>query len=219
MFALPAPTAVTRPELLTVATALFELLQVIVRPVSTLPVASFNTAVAWVVCPTVRLPEPNDTLTEATVTSVTVRLACPETPPLVATMFALPAPIAVTTPVLLTVATAVFELAHVTVRPVNTLPPVSFNTAVACVVSPTVRLPEANDTLTEATGTTVTVRLACPVTPSLVATMLALPVPTAVTTPVLFTVATAMFELLQLIVRPVSTLPMASFSTAVACVV
>ena len=68
-------------------------------------------------------------------------------------MLALPAATAVTTPLPLTVATPVFELDHVTVRPVNTLPPASLVTAVACVVLPVVRLDEASDTVTDATGT------------------------------------------------------------------
>jgi uncharacterized membrane protein YvlD (DUF360 family) len=144
------------------------------------------------------------------------------TPSLVATTLAVPALTAVTRPVLLTVATAVFELVQVIVRPVNTLPPASFKTVVACVVCPTTRLLDPNDTVTEATGgggAATTVTVACPVTPSLVATMFALPKLTAVTSPLPFTLAAAVFELLQVIVRPVRTLPLASLSTAVAWVV
>jgi hypothetical protein len=87
--------------------------------------------VASVVCPTTRLLEPNETVTLATGARVTVTLACPVTPSLVATMFALPAPIAVTYPEEETVATPVFELVQVTVRPVSTFPPASFKTGVA----------------------------------------------------------------------------------------
>jgi hypothetical protein len=218
-FALPAPTAVATPELLTVATAVFELVHVIVRPVSTFPLASFNTAVACVVCPVVKLLEPNDTVTDATGTAVTVRLDWPVIPSLVATMLALPTLTAVTSPELLTVATAVFELVHVIVRPVSTFPLASFNTAVACVVCPAVTLVVPNDTVTDATGATVTVTIACPVTPSLVATIFAVPAPTAVTSPELLTLATAVFELVHVIVRPVNTLPLASVSSGVASVV
>ena len=77
-----------------------------------------------------------------------------------------------------------------------------------------------SDTLTDATGTFVTVIPAEPVCPSLVAMMLAVPAATAVTRPVFAsTVATAVFELLQLIWRPVNTLLFASRVVAVACVV
>jgi hypothetical protein len=184
--------------------------------VSTFPLASFNTAVACVVCPVVKLLEPNDTVTDATGTAVTVRLDWPVIPSLVATMLALPTLTAVTSPELLTVATAVFELVHVIVRPVSTFPLASFNTAVACVVCPTTRLLEPNETVTVATGASITVTLAWPVTPSLVATMFALPAPIAVTYPEDETVATAEFELVQVTVRPVRTLPPASFKTGVA---
>jgi hypothetical protein len=134
-------------------------------------------------------------------------------------MVALPAPVAVTSPAPDTVATLAFELVHVTLRPVNTLPLASFNNAVACVVCPTFTLELPNDKLTEATGgggAATTATVACPVTPSLVATMFALPMPAAVTTPLAFTVTTAVFELLQVMVRPVSRLPLASFRTALA---
>jgi hypothetical protein len=221
MFELPILTAVTTPLPFTVATAVFELLQLIARPVSTLPLASFSTAVACVVCPTPRLPV-NDTVTDATDAGPAATIptvAWPETPSLVATIVALPALTAVTTPALVTVATAVFRLLQPIVRPVSTLPLPSFKTAVACVVWPTFKLDEPNETLTDATGAggeTMTPTSADPVTPSLVAMMLALPGPSAVTRPVLFTVATAAFELLQLTVGPVNVLPLASLSTAVA---
>jgi hypothetical protein len=75
-----------------------------------------------------------------------------------------------------------------------------------------------NATDTVATGTTM-VAVAEPLTPSLVAVMLAVPVLTAVTTPVPETVATAVLELDHEIVRPVSTLFDASRRVAIACVV
>jgi hypothetical protein len=73
-----------------------------------------------------------------------------------------------------------------------------------------------NDTLTLLTGTFVTVMSAVPFTPSLVAVMVALPAATPVTTPVLlFTVAMAELLLAQVMVRPVSTLLLASRVVAV----
>jgi hypothetical protein len=58
-----------------------------------------------------------------------------------------------------------------------------------------------------------------PVCPSLVAVMVALPAATAVTRPVVFTVAAAVLLETQVTVRPVSTFPFASFVTAVSCCV
>src|SRR5438067_10585545 len=68
--------------------------------------------------------------------AVTVTLAEPLTPPLVAVMLVLPAATAVTNPELDTVAIKVLPLAHVTVRPVRTLLLASRSVAVACVVDP-----------------------------------------------------------------------------------
>jgi hypothetical protein len=55
-------------------------------------------------------------------------------PSLVAVIVAAPASFAVTSPLELTVATLVFELPHVTTRPVNGLPLASFGVAVSCTV-------------------------------------------------------------------------------------
>jgi hypothetical protein len=73
--------------------------------------------------------------------------------------------------------------------------------------------------VTEATGASVTVMPAWPVTPSLVAMMFALPAETAVTVPDALTVATAVLLELQVTTRPVSTLFDASRVTADALVV
>jgi hypothetical protein len=66
--------------------------------------------------------------------AVTVTVAVPDLPSLVAVILALPAPTAETTPVPFTVATAVLPLAHVTERPVSTFPLASLRTTLACVV-------------------------------------------------------------------------------------
>src|SRR2546422_8165675 len=70
--AAPAALLVTRPLVLTVATAALLLAQVTVRPVSALPAESFGVAVSWTVCPTGRLAVAGATATEATGTDVTV---------------------------------------------------------------------------------------------------------------------------------------------------
>jgi len=68
--------------------------------------------------------------------------------------------------------------------------------------------PEINDWV-------VTVTAADPLCPSLVAVIVALPTPCAVTNPVLFTVATAVLFVVQVIRRPVSGFPLASRGVAV----
>src|SRR5438094_5503309 len=63
----------------------------------------------------------------------------------------------------------------------------------------------------------VTVMAAVPLCPSLVAVMVAEPGTTPLTRPLEFTVATDVLLLDQVIVRPVSGLPVTSFGVAVSC--
>jgi hypothetical protein len=116
------------------------------------------------------------------------------------------------------VATLGAELDQVTVRPVRTSPSASRVTAVACVVRPTRSDGGVIETPTLATGTFETVTVALPERPSTVAVMMAVPGPTAVTTPDAETVATELTDEVQVTVRPVRTLPCASRGVAVACV-
>ena len=102
-------------------------------------------------------------------------LAVPLFPSLVAVIVADPAAFAVTNPLALTVATVVLLLAHVIVRPVSTLPAESLVVTDSCAVWPMIRLDEAGLTATEATGTTVTVTVAVPFLPSLVAVIVTVP--------------------------------------------
>ena len=162
---------------------------------------------------------------------MTVRLACPVTPSLVATMLVVPALAAVTTPLALTLATLALLLVQVTARPDNTVPLASRKTALAWVVWPIVRPEAPSVTATVATGAgggggggggggpAVTVTTACPLTASLTAMMSAVPAACDVTTPVALTVATLTLDVDQLMVLPVRATPLASFVTAVACVV
>ena len=76
---------------------------------------------------------------------------------------------------------------------------------------------DARETLTVATGACVTVMVALPVFPSLVAVMVAVPTPIPETTPCPSTVATALLSEDHVTVRPVSVLPLASSVVAVAC--
>src|SRR5437879_13482775 len=84
---------------------------------------------------------------------VTVMVAVPLCPSLVAVIVAVPAAVPVTNPLVLTVATPASLEAHVTVRPVSGLPFASFGVAVSCAVDPTGTLTDAGVTLTDATGT------------------------------------------------------------------
>src|SRR5439155_22359968 len=105
---------------------------------------------------------------------------------------------------LLTVATAVLELDHVTVRPERGAPLASFGVAVSCTVWPACTDAEGGVTSTVATGTVVTVTDEVPLLPSLVAVIVAVPGVTPDTGPPLLTVATDELELDHVTIRPES---------------
>src|ERR1041384_3775229 len=213
----PATLPVTRPVELTVATAVLLLAQVTTRPVSVLPAESFVTTDSCCVLPTLMLADAGLTVTVATGTGVTVVAAVPLLPALVAVIVAEPTATAVTRPLLFTVAIAVLLLDQVTTRPVSVLPAASFVTADSCWVVPTLTLADAGLTVTDATGTSVTVMAAVPLLPSLVAVIVAEPAATAVTRPLASTVATAVLLLDHVMTRPVSVLPVESLVTADSC--
>src|SRR5207244_4238923 len=199
----PASTPMTRPLLLTVAIAVLLLAQVTTRPDSGFPLASFGVAVSWIVLPTCTLAVAGLTVTDATATCTTVTVAVPLWPSLVAVIVAEPATFPVTSPLQLTVATAVSHLAHVTTRPDNGLPLASLSVAVGCCVGPACTLADAGVTVTEATGAPATVIVAVPLLPSLVAVMVTDPTATPVTRPLPLTVAMVLSLDDQLIARPV----------------
>jgi hypothetical protein len=74
---------------------------------------------------------------------------------------------------------------------------------------------DAGLTLTDATGTTVTIIAADPVVPSHVAVKVVEPAVRAVTSPLVFTLATAGALLVHVTVRPVSEVPLLSLGMAV----
>lgn len=150
---------------------------------------------------------------------LTLMRACPDVPSLVAMMLELPFLTALTNPLALTVATLVFDEDQAIARPVRTLLAASRRTAVACEVSPSCTELSDNETFTVETGAgaAVTVRVANPDLPSLVAIMFADPAMRVVTSPLPFTVATAVLDEDQATTRPVNVLLFASLSTAVAC--
>src|SRR6266550_4154347 len=130
----PATLPVTSPLELTVATVVLLLDHAIVRPDSGLPAASFGVAVSWSALPAGTLAEAGLTVTDATGTCTTVMADVPLCPSLVAVIVAEPATLPVTSPLELTVATDVLELAHVITRPDKGLPAASFGVAVSCAV-------------------------------------------------------------------------------------
>jgi hypothetical protein len=217
MVALPAATPVTSPLAETVAMADALLAHVTTRPESAFPLASFGVAVSCTVCPTAILADAGLTATEATGTMVTVTVAVPLFPSLVAVRVALPAATPVTSPLAETVAMADALLAQVTTRPASGLPLASWGVAVSCTVCPTCTLAVAGVTATEATGTFVTVIAAVPFWPSLLAVIVAVAGVPAVTRPFPLTVATAALLVAHVTVRPVRGLPLASFGVAVSC--
>jgi hypothetical protein len=159
------------------------------------------------------------TVTLPTGTSVTVIVAVPLLPSLVAVIVAVfpPLPAPVTTPVDETVATVASLVLHAIVRPVRTLPFASLVTAPSVTVLPTPIVAVAGLTVTLATGTGRMVTDAVPDTPSDVAVIVTLPVSTEVTTPLEFTVALAVLLELQVTGR-VTVVPFTSFTVAVSVV-
>src|SRR5205809_391174 len=163
------------------------------------------------------LPVGGATSTDATGVRVTVIADMPLFPSDAAVIATgPPAPFPVTSPFASTVATVASAVCQVTTRPVSGLPFASFGVAVSCSVASTTILPVGGVTSTDATGMGVTVTADVPLLPSLVAvTVTGPPAAFAVTRPVVSTLATAALPLAQVIARPASGLPFASFGVAV----
>jgi hypothetical protein len=157
--------------------------------------------------------------------------AVPVLPSLVAVMVVAPPPTAVTKPLASTVATKVLLDDQVTDRPVRTLLFESLSVAVSCCVDVTPRARVADDglTVTVATGIgfTVITGVATLGADSLLAVIIAVPKPAAVTVTVAppelltelgaLTVSTAGLLESQFTVRPERIAPPASFGVAVSC--
>jgi hypothetical protein len=155
MDALPAATAVTRPDVETVATAMLLEFQMTARPVSTLLSASRVTAESCTVPPIWRLDVAGDTETDATGTggaALTLTAPEPVRPSLEAVIEALPAATAVTRPDAETVAIPALAEVQLIARPERTLALASRVMAESCAVPPIWRVDVAGDTDTDATG-------------------------------------------------------------------
>src|SRR5438552_784544 len=107
----------------------------------------------------------------------------PLCPSLVAVIVAEPAATPVTKPLAETAAAAALLVTQVTTRPLRVVPFASFGVAVNWVVAPTVTPAAVGLTVTEATGTLVTVMADVPLCPSLVAVIVAGPAATPGPTP------------------------------------
>jgi hypothetical protein len=117
-------------------------------------------------------------------------------PPLVAVIVAAPAVTPLTSPVAETVATPGALLVHVTVLPAGVV------VAVSCLVAPTAIVALVGETVIAVTVAGLTVTLAVPETPSLVAVIVTAPVATPFTRPFASTVATKVLLLDHVTARP-----------------
>jgi hypothetical protein len=143
----------------------------------------------------------------------TITVAVPTFPSLVAEIVTVPAPTAVTTPDVVTVAMLAALVDHAIARPVRTLPLASRVVATSVSDAPIESCEEAGVTATVATGTgagAFTVICALPTFPSLVAVIVAVPAACAVTTPVALTLATCGALDAQTMLRPERALPLPS---------
>src|SRR5436309_7636192 len=217
----PAATPLTSPLPFTLAIALLLDCQVMTRPVNGLPLASRGVAVSCTVCPIATVPELGVTVTAATGATVTVTVAVPLCPSLVAvSVTGPPAATPLTSPLPFTLAIALLLDCQLIARPVKGLPLASRGVAVSCTVCPIATVPELGVTVTAATGASVTVTLAVPLCPSLVAvSVTGPPAATPLTSPLPFTLAIALLLDCQVMTRPVNGLPLASRGVAVSCTV
>src|SRR2546428_1436038 len=190
-----------------------------VNTVPAIPASSVVVAVSWLEQLPISPAPTSTTLEPGGGAGVTVTAAVPFLPSLVAVIVAAPAATPVTSPLPFTVATAGLSLAHVTVRPASGVPFASSGVAVSWTVNPACTEGAGGLTITDATGTKITVTAAVPLWPSLVAVMVAAPAATPVTRPLPLTVATAGLPLAHVTTRPTSRLPLASFSVARSCTV
>ena len=217
MVTVPAATAVTTPEVVTVAIFASLVDQVTTRPDSVFPLASRVVAVRVADEPTATCDDAGVTTTDATGTGAgafTVICALPVFPSLVAVIVAVPAAFAVTTPLVLTVAVCGALDAHTMLRPASVLPLPSYVIAVSVIVAPTVSVPVVGATATDATAIGVTVTVALALFPSLVAEMVALPAASAVMLPLLSTLTICGALDVHATARPASGEPLPSYVIA-----
>ncbi len=201
--AVPAATPVTRPVVFTVATAVFDELQLTVE--LTLPVDPslyFAVTLSCSVAPAEILSVAGETVIAVTVFAVTVSIALPLTPFDDAVMLVEPAATPVASPVPFIVATAALAAVQLTVElTFAVVPSLYFDVAVNCCVMPAEILPLDGATVIAANVFAATVSVALPLTTPNAAVTVELPDATPVASPVVFSVATAGSEDVQLTVE------------------
>jgi len=192
MVEVPAALAVATPLLAIVAVVVLDELQVTCVVMSRVAPSEYvpEAANCWV-APTALLAVAGVTAIEDRVAAVTVRVAVPILPLKAAVMVVVPAATAVARPLLLIVATPVLDELQVTCAVISRLVPSEYvQVAVSCWVLPTTLFAVAGAIAIESKVTVVTVRVVVSVTVPLVAVMVVVPAATAVTRPLLSTVAT-----------------------------
>jgi hypothetical protein len=214
----PGATADTWPVVDTVATAVLLLSQDTDRSVSSVPDASRSVTAYDARCPTDSVPGPVTT-TENTGAPVTVRVADPLCPSLVAVMTGRARAQRRHQPRRIHRGHRRVRGAPRHGRPVRSRWLGTSQRGRGEVLAPTTIVGCANATATVATGACVTVSDAEPLCPSLVAVMMTVPSDSVVMLPDAFTVAIAGFDVVHVTLRPVSTSLLALRSVAVATVV
>jgi len=166
MVAEPTVTAVVRPPVLTVATAVFDEVQVTEMVISrVVPSENVPVAVNCWVAPTDRLGLDGVTAMDDRVAEFTVRVVFPEIVPEVAVMVVTPVVRAVARPLLLTVAIVVSEELQVTCVVISWVVPSAYvPVAVNCWVAPPGMFRLAGVTAMEDRVEEVTVRVVFPET-------------------------------------------------------
>src|SRR5690606_15493825 len=157
--AVPSATAITFPVPSTVATAALLVVHETVRPVSTVPSDARVSAVSVPVSPGFRSSVAGCTTTVATGTGdgvCTVTVAVPVTPSAVARTVAVPTLTAVSRPVRSMLATPGASVAQMTGRSGSAVPSAAVTVAWNWSVAPTSSVADGGETLTAATGRTVT---------------------------------------------------------------
>jgi hypothetical protein len=119
---LPGLTAVATPFAVIVAMVGLELLQVTAALATGVPPAIVTVALSCCVAPTCSCATAGETLTEVMPLGITLTVDVADRSPDCAVMLAVPTPMAVTTPALLTVATLAFAELQVTAPPVIKFP-------------------------------------------------------------------------------------------------
>ncbi len=211
----PPPMAVTNPAESTAATVVSALDQDTRTSSITRPIWSRTSAVSCAVCPSaVSATESGMTATAVGAGATTVSAARPVTPAAVAMTSASPAPTPVTSPAASTTATAVSPDAQSNSAPATAWPLASVAAAARRSVSPVTNVSAAGATATALTSW-ATVTAALPDTPPALAVIVAVPLPTAVTSPDPSTVATVASSDAHVNSAPATPWPFASVASAV----